>query len=108
MTTKTLKLTFKERAMLPEILPAAANKLKQIIVRSLIRKVEFTPEEIEKFEIRILREEIRWNQQAASETFELELSDSEVIVLKEASSDLDKNNRVTQHNLSLIEKIDSL
>ena len=48
MTPKTLSLTFKERAMLPELLPAAANKLKQIIVRALIRKVEFTPEEIEK------------------------------------------------------------
>lgn len=108
MTTKTLNLTLKERALLPDILPAAGNKLKQIIVRSLIRKIEFTPEEIEKFGMSFSQNGISWNKEAIGKIFDLELTDAEVNILKESSSELDKTNKITQHNLSLIEKIDSL
>ncbi len=103
-----IELNIKERVILPEILPQQGNKLQQIIVRSLLSKVEFTPEEIKTYEMVFTSKGISWNEKATSEKFSVELSEPEVSVLKEAAAALDKEARVTQHNLSLVEKIESL
>jgi len=105
---KALKLSIKERVILPEILPQQGSKLQQIIVRSLLAKIEFTPAEIKSFEMNFTAKGISWNEKAHSEKFSVELSEPEVSVLKEAAAALDKEARVTQHNLSLVEKIESL
>lgn len=104
---KTLKLTIKERVILSDILPQQGSKLQQIIVRSIVRKTEFTSEEIDEFGLTFTAQGIGWNEKAKSAEFEFEVSESELSVLKEAASLIDKENRVTQHNLSLLEKIES-
>lgn len=106
--TKKLKLNIKERVILSDILPQAGHKLQQIIVRSLLAKAEFTPEEIDKFGMTFSHKGVSWNEMAKSAEFEYELSDAEIIILRETAATLDKEARVTQHNLSLIEKIESL
>ena len=103
-----LKLNIKERVMLSDILPAQGNKLQQIIVRGLILKTEFKPSEIDIFGLTFTHQGVAWNEKAKSAVFEIELSDAEISILKEAAVTLDKEARVTQHNLSLIEKIDNL
>jgi hypothetical protein len=105
---KKLKLNIKERVILSDILPAQGNKLQQIIVRGITIKTEFKPEEIDKFGLTFSHQGVAWNEKAKSAEFEFELQDSEISILKEAAISLDKEARVTQHNLSLIEKIEEL
>lgn len=105
---KRLKLSIKERVLIPDILPQAGHKLQQIIVRSLLAKAEFTPEEIDKYGLTISSQGVAWNEIAKTATFEIEFSETEISILREAAILLDKEARVTQHNLSLIEKIESL
>ncbi|MPL87568.1 hypothetical protein SDC9_33569 [bioreactor metagenome] len=94
--------------MLPEVLPQSGNKLQQIIVRGLILKTEFKPAEIDKYGLTFSHQGVAWNEKAKSAQFEYELSEAEISILKESAGTLDKEARVTQHNLSLIEKIESL
>lgn len=103
-----LKLNIKERVILSDILPTQGSKLQQIIVRGLMLKTEFKPAEIEKFGLTITHQGVAWNEKAKSAEFEYELSEAEISILKEAAASLDKEARVTQHNLSLIEKIEIL
>jgi len=105
---KKLTLTIKERVILSDILPQQGSKLQQIIVRSIVRKTEFTSEEIDEYGLKWSTQGVAWNEKAKSAEFEFEVSESELSVLKEAASLIDKENRVTQHNLSLIEKIETL
>lgn len=106
--TKKLKLNIKERVILSDILPQQGNKLQQIIVRGLILKTEFKPAEIDKYGLTFSHQGVAWNEKAKSAQFEYELSEAEISILKESAGTLDKEARVTQHNLSLIEKIESL
>ena len=105
---KKLTLNIKERVLLPDILPQQGNKLQQIIVRDLLSKSEFKPAEIEKYGLTFSHQGVAWNEKAKSASFDLELSDAEISILKEAAVNLDKEARVTQYNLSLIEKIEKL
>lgn len=106
--TKKLKLNIKERVILSDILPQQGNKLQQIIVRGLILKTEFKPAEIDKYGLTFTPQGVAWNEKAKSAHFEYEVSEAEISILKEAAGTLDKEARVTQHNLSLIEKIETL
>jgi len=105
---KKLTLTIKERVILPDVLPQQGNKLQQIIVRGLSLKTEFKPEEIDEYGLKWSAQGVAWNEKAKSAEFEFEVSESELSVLKEAASLIDKEARVTQHNLSLLEKIETL
>lgn len=104
-----LQLTMIERAMFSDILPQQGNKLQQIVVRSLIERIKFTDEEKEEFKISATNNGIQWSAEKAKDRiFGFVLSDVELSIVKEASTTLDKENRVNQQNLSLIEKIDAL
>lgn len=105
---KKLKLTIKERVILSDILPQQGNKLQQIIIRGLTKKTEFKPDEVDEFGMTFTAQGVAWNEKAKSAEFEFELSDAELSILKESASLADKEARVTQHNLSLLEKIDLL
>jgi len=105
---KSLILTMKERVILPEILPQNGSKLQQILVRSLISKIEFSQSEIQEFEIQFTQTGINWNKRAIGRTFSWPVSAAEISILKQASAEFDKNGKVTQFNLSLIEQIDEL
>lgn len=105
---KKLTLTIKERVILSDILPQQGNKLQQIIVRGLTRKTEFKSEEIDEFGLTFSHQGVAWNEKAKLAEFEFEVSESELSVLQESAKLIDKENRVTQHNLSLLEKLESL
>lgn len=107
-TEKVLALTMKERVILPSILPAQGDKLTQIVVRSLIEKSEFSQAEIRKFEMAATGESVTWNKSANSAKFDIPITDAEAQVLKDTAKQLDKDKKVTQHNLGLLEKIEAL
>lgn len=103
-----LQLTIKERVMLSDILPQQGNKLQQIVVRGILKKVEFTTDEIETFGVTFNSQGISWNEIGKNSIFEITLNDSEISVLKESTNLLDKQSKITQFNLNLVEKIDLL
>jgi len=105
---KKLKLSIKERVILSDILPQQGNKLQQIVVRSLTQKAEFKPEEIDELGLTFSHQGVAWSEKAKTKEFEIDLQESEILILKESAILIDKESRVTQHNLSLLEKIESL
>lgn len=105
---KTIELTMKERAVLLGMLPAEGSKLQQVIIKELLEKIRFTEQEEKEFKIVRTDTSINWNDKAAKMTFKYPLNAPEISILKEVSADTDKNKKVSQHNLSLILKIDSL
>lgn len=109
-TAKSLNLSIMERAMLVDMLPAQGNKIQQIICRSLIEKVRFTDEEIKKYNLQFNPGGMSGNELAQKKdaSIIIEISDVDAEILKEASSRFDKEGKVNQLNLPLIEKIDQL
>lgn len=107
-TERVLQLTIKERVILPSLLPASGDKLTQIVVRSLIQKAEFSEDEIKKFGMAATGETVTWNKDAVEASFTINISDAENQVLKDTVKQIDKDKKVTQHNLGLIEKIEAL
>lgn len=107
-TERVLLLTIKERVILPSILPAQGDKLTMIMCRSLIQKSEFSPQEIKKFEMTATGEAVTWGKAGNEASFTFDVSDAELMILRDATKELDTSKRITQHNLSLIEKIEAL
>ena len=105
---RVLTLTIKERVILPGILPSQGDKLTMIMCRSIIQKAEFTPQEIKKFEMTSTGEAVTWGKSGNVASFPFDISDAESMILKDAAKELDTAKRITQHNLSLIEKIEAL
>lgn len=105
---KKITLSIKERAILCDLMPQQGTKLQQIIVRDLLEKFSFTDKETEKHQIKYREGAMTWNGDAKDVLFTIEVSEAEINVLKEASTSTNEAGRITQHNLSLIEKIDSL
>lgn len=105
---KKITLSIKERAILCDLLPQSGGKLQQIIVRGLLEKFSFTDKETEKHHIKYIEGAMTWSGDANDVLFTIEVSEAEINVLKETSASANEAGRVTQHNLSLIEKIDSL
>lgn len=107
-TERALLLTIKERVILPGILPAQGDKLTMIMCRSMIQKAEFSPQEIKKFEMTATGEAVTWGKVGNEASFTFDISDAELMILRDATKELDNAKRITQHNLSLIEKIEAL
>ena len=103
-----MELTIKERILLPGILPEESDKMTQIICDEILKKVTFSVKEIEKFKIETVPAGYKWGSEFDSETFKIELSESEATVLKDQSKRLDSEKRISRQILSLIKKIDSL
>ena len=105
---KKITLSIKERAILCDLLPQAGSKLQQIIIRELLAKFSFTDQETAKHKIKYIEGAMTWSADANDALFSFELSEAEINVLKETSASANEAERITQHNLTLIEKIDSL
>jgi hypothetical protein len=108
MKDKKLELTIKERAILPDLLPQQGNRLQQIVIRTILSKIEFSSNEISNNAMTFSPTGIGWSKDAANKVFDFSFEASEISILKESAILADKENRVTQHNLSLIEKIERL
>lgn len=105
---KNLKLTIKERLIFEEILPAQGRKIEMILCNDLLKKIEFSPEEISRYQLtdqgggRVI-----WNQEK-EEDKDINLTEEQVILLKKASEQIDESGKVTRYNVSLLAKIDEL
>ena len=103
---KALKLSVSDRFCMSGLLPQAGGKIEMILIESILKKVEFLPEEITKFGMKDNGDGgVTWT---SGKPVEFEFTDEQVEVLKSASKRVDDEKKITRENLSLIQKIDSL
>lgn len=102
-----MKLSIKERLMLPTIMPLEGNLQEQMSVKVIKEKALISKEEEKAIKYKAGNEGINWDEKLAVDK-EIDLNPAEIILLKSAVDTLDKNNKVTQNNLSLCIKIKSL
>lgn len=94
--------------MLAEVLPSRGRKIEMILAGDLIKKTEFTIEEISEFELRDHGDgRVTWNASKDKEVV-FDLSDEQAELLRKQSARMDEDGKVTRENLSLLQKIDKL
>ena len=94
--------------MLAEVLPSRGRKIEMILAGDLIKKTEFTIEEISEFELRDHGDGgVTWNASKDKEVV-FDLSDEQAELLRKQSARMDEEGKVTRENLSLLQKIDKL
>lgn len=99
-----IKLSLKERLVISELLPQQGSITEQITARAIIKKVEITSDEVDKWEIRDIERGVVWNA-AKAEDLEYELNKTELQLLKSGVEKLDKEKKITQGNLDLCQKV---
>jgi hypothetical protein len=95
-------LSIKERITLLGILPQKGGIIETITIKCLIKKIEFEPEEIEKYGIKEDEGTITWAQDFQKDIY---FNVSELSLLKNIVSQLDLNRAVTLDNIDLCVKI---
>lgn len=101
-----MKLSVKERLLIPRILPRKGNLTNQTLVRDIANKLKFSKKEEKKFGIKKDKGRITWEEKKAKET-EVEFTFTEVQLLKNTIKELDKKEEVTANILDLCLKIKS-
>ena len=101
-----MKLTLKERILIQQILPQKGNMLEMLTIKSIVKKVEVTEEESKKFEITAKGNSIVWNAEGKDAKFEIEFSEGELKVLKDAVVEMNDKKEITLDNLELCGKIE--
>jgi len=119
-----MKLSIAERFKISKLLPQKGNTVTLIIKQSIIKKVQPTTEEIEKYEIEDVMRKIpdgedeegnpkfkeiptgmvRWDKDKVKEV-EIDLRKPELELLRKQIDELDKKNELTSDYQTLIEKI---
>lgn len=72
-----MKLTLKDRIILPNIFPKEGKFETLIIIADIQKKITITQEEIEKYEISSEGSSIKWNEKGVKAEFEIDISESE-------------------------------
>lgn len=104
-----MKLNIKERLFFnAQFLPKSGGFIGMLTVDNMRKKVVFTPEEIEEFELTdSIDGSVSWDKSKEREA-EFEFTDSEVAILKKTLQELDKEEKVTNDLLSICIKVDKL
>jgi hypothetical protein len=98
-----MKLNIKERLMMLELLPEKGALLTMTNKRNIIKKVDFSSEEIETFEIKQNEKGITWKNEEKSK--DVDFNSEELKLLKDSVDELDKNNSITDAIFDLCVKI---
>lgn len=106
-----VKLNLKERLVLLDLLPQKGTITEQITAKAVIKKVEITSDEIDKWDIREERQGggniLVWSEKKAEE-LEYDFNKAEIRLLEEGVDRLDKEGNITQRNLDLCQKVKNL
>jgi hypothetical protein len=97
-----MKLLIQERVLLQQLLPQKENLLKMILIDDIIQQITFTPEEIEKYNIKETNGYLSWN---TKEEREFKFSKEQIDILLSIVKKLDDANEITLQNLELAKKI---
>lgn len=105
MTTKTISLTIADRVGLSRLLPVSGSRIEMVMCSSLEEFIAFTPEEVEKANIKQDGGFITYNDQLERE---FEFSPEQLHLLKEGISQADRERRISREQLFTIEKLEAL
>lgn len=98
-----MKLSIKDRLMMPTFYPQKANIVEQVLVRDIKNKVELSQEEIKKYKIKVEKNgNITWDK---SEEVEIKFTKEELELLEGRVKVLDQDKLITQDLLGLCLKI---
>lgn len=100
-----MKLSIKERILLPAILPSEGKMIEMIINRSIKNKLVFTEDEITDFElVDNDNGSISFNPKKHRDV-EIEFTSEQLNILKKAVNSIDEAGKVTDDLLPIFEKI---
>lgn len=102
-----VKLTIKDRIVLLTLLPRQGGLIELQTIKRLIQILEFTSEEIEKYQLKDTANGVRWNKEKEEEK-EVIFTDSQINIIKKSINEADKNKTLTLEMLETIEKFINL
>lgn len=102
-----MRLTIKDRLVLPDILPEQGGMLDMILVRSIIGKIVLTAKEITDFEVEQEGNSLKWNMEKDTGV-EICFEPSELELLKARYHRLDEEKSVTSRIFDLCLKLKEL
>ena len=105
-----MKISIKDRLMCMRIMPPEANIIEQVLVKTILEKLQITDELIEEYKIVSKKDNngklsTEWNPEI--EDKDVEFTDAEMAFLKSTVVFLDNSRKVTPHTLELCQKIQS-
>ncbi len=97
-----MKLTINERVLIPAFIISQGTLHQIRLSRDLLKKIEFTADEIKKANLDIDGNIYTWSKDIE---VEIKFSKDEQNHLKESAKKADKDAKVTDRNIKLIEKL---
>jgi hypothetical protein len=76
-----MKLTLKDRIILPNIFPTEWKFETLIILEDIKKKLQITQKEVEEFEIKTEWQSIKWNNKWVTKQFDIEFTEIEITTL---------------------------
>lgn len=95
-------LTISERIQLTQFIPKEGNIVEMMLCKDLSDKLNFTANEIEEFKIKFKDGFVSWE---SSKNFDIEITDSQLKLLKDFITKLDSEKKINLENLDLCLKI---
>lgn len=97
-----MKLTLKDRLVLPGTFPKEGSFTQLILARDIQKKLEITQDEIKEFEIKGLETGwLVWNKKGAEEEFEIDFTELENNFIVENLKRLNDGNKLTAELLDV-------
>lgn len=100
-----LKMNLATRLTVLTILPEKGNLMEMLMKRQIIKIIDITPEEVQKYQIHNENENVRWSGENLNEIPEFEFNDEQIKFLKELFTNLDKNGGITDNILDFVVEI---
>lgn len=97
-----MKLTVKDRLVLPSLYPEKGDIKTQVLVRDIKQKVEFTQDEVVSMNLRQEGQAYLWD---GNPEMEVDFTEAEIELLKAQAERLSDQGDITQDNLDLVLKI---
>lgn len=93
------KMNLSTRFTTLSILPEKGNVMDMLMKRQIIKIIDITPEEVEKYQIHNDNENIKWSGETYDSIPEFEFNKEQVSFLKKLFTELDNNNQITDNIL---------
>lgn len=104
----SIKLSVKDRLLLPGLLPEKGKRIEMIIADSIYKAVEFNASEVQEFELKDLAGGgVAGNPKRFRDT-DIQLTAEQVNLLKQLPKRLDEAGNITRELLPLLNKIDAM
>jgi hypothetical protein len=99
-----MKLTIKDRVVMPSLYPKESNIVNQILVKDIKEKVELTQPELKEIDFKPMGTHYSWDMKKAKDK-KVDFTEAELDLLKNEIDKLDKEKKITQDILPLCLKI---